>query len=617
MLRKLTIVFLLLMVPAIAWGYCSEEPTEVEVIDDAGLRALMAANGYKYTFTADKVWRLDGRVFVQGPYDVNGDPAMPETLYVEPGTIIKGGRDIDNPSGQPSALIICRGGYAEMVGTAACPIIMTHVNDDVNTPETEEDGYALWGGLIILGASAVCGPDGDSWYFIEGIDPLEEPVRTRYGAGDDDAPENPLPDYPVVEEDHNSGIYQYISIRHGGFRLGDANEINGMTMGGLGYGTTIDHIEVFQNEDDGYEWFGGTVCCKYLVSAYQGDDFFDYDECFRGELQFLLAVHDDDDGDRTFETDGNHNDEEFNFSEPNVFNFTLLGPGELHPGTEVAFKWKESVGGHYNNGVVHNYLAVAAIDELGGTVEDPGACAAPFDSEFRVCMGQLTLASTMMWNIGIALPNTVTPPYPGSAYTAFGQTSTVGACFNGDVNWAAFYAFDQFTGCAAANAWTNNAIDDPLLTSVVGTYSDDQGAQTLDPRPTAGSPLLAGNGAVIVAPPATNPSGAPTCIEATAYWGAFAPGVPLWTDCWTYLSCGEFTPAPEAACYACGDANGDDIVNITDAVYLIQFIFNSGPTPCPYIAADSNCDEIVNITDAVYLIQYIFNGGPAPCADCP
>ncbi|MFH2055989.1 MAG: dockerin type I repeat-containing protein [bacterium] len=74
------------------------------------------------------------------------------------------------------------------------------------------------------------------------------------------------------------------------------------------------------------------------------------------------------------------------------------------------------------------------------------------------------------------------------------------------------------------------------------------------------------------------------------------------------------TPPPQRPC---GDANNDMTANITDAVFLIQYIFNSGAPPEPLLIADVNCDGMVNITDAVYLISYIFNGGPAPCADCP
>ena len=69
--------------------------------------------------------------------------------------------------------------------------------------------------------------------------------------------------------------------------------------------------------------------------------------------------------------------------------------------------------------------------------------------------------------------------------------------------------------------------------------------------------------------------------------------------------------------YTCGDANGDRTVNITDGVYLINFIFAGGPPPQPLVAGDLNCDGSANVTDSVYLIQYIFAGGPVPCADCP
>ncbi|MFH2056600.1 MAG: dockerin type I domain-containing protein, partial [bacterium] len=68
--------------------------------------------------------------------------------------------------------------------------------------------------------------------------------------------------------------------------------------------------------------------------------------------------------------------------------------------------------------------------------------------------------------------------------------------------------------------------------------------------------------------------------------------------------------------YLCGDANDDQIANITDAVFIIDYIFNSGPAPEPLESGDANCDTITNITDAVYLIAYIFNDGPAPCENC-
>jgi hypothetical protein len=66
----------------------------------------------------------------------------------------------------------------------------------------------------------------------------------------------------------------------------------------------------------------------------------------------------------------------------------------------------------------------------------------------------------------------------------------------------------------------------------------------------------------------------------------------------------------------CGDADANGIINISDAVYLISYIFAGGPAPEPMTAADADCNQIVNISDAVYLISYIFGGGPAPCENC-
>jgi hypothetical protein len=97
---------------------------------------------------------------------------------------------------------------------------------------------------------------------------------------------------------------------------------------------------------------------------------------------------------------------------------------------------------------------------------------------------------------------------------------------------------------------------------------------------------------------------------------AYAP-----TFCGQYIS-DPYNPIADPVCfpigrpeppYVCGDANADGVANITDAVYLISYIFAGGPAPDPLAAGDVNCDGSANITDAVYLISYIFAGGPEPC----
>ncbi|MEZ4799223.1 MAG: hypothetical protein R2809_05460 [Flavobacteriales bacterium] len=125
---------------------------------------------------------------------------------------------------------------------------------------------------------------------IEGI-PETEPRGIYGGSNDTD----------------DSGILRYVSIRHGGTDIGAGNEINGLTLGGVGSGTVIEHIEVFANADDGMEFFGGTARVKWATVAFCGDDSFDYDEGWRGYGQFWFTVQDPADlsgGDRGGEHDG-------------------------------------------------------------------------------------------------------------------------------------------------------------------------------------------------------------------------------------------------------------------------------------------------------------------------
>ena len=110
------------------------------------------------------------------------------------------------------------------------------------------------------------------------IDGSRGTLRGKYGGG------------LTPDDDDNSGILKYVSIRHGGIGIAADNEINGLTMGGVGRGTVISHVEVFANFDDGFEWFGGTVNSKYLITWNIGDDSFDTDRGYRGKSQFGLVV---------------------------------------------------------------------------------------------------------------------------------------------------------------------------------------------------------------------------------------------------------------------------------------------------------------------------------------
>lgn len=209
--------------------------------------------------TNDVIWTLDGRVTVTNQ----------ATLTIDPGTIIKA-----NPGQEANAsvLIIARGAKIIANGNANQPIIFTSSTDNIELGQTAgtnltENDRGLWGGVIVLG-NARASLSGDATENqIEGI-PASD-TNGLYG-GNNDA--------------DNSGVLNYISIRHGGTLIGEGNEINGLTLGGVGSGTTVSNIEVVANVDDGIEWFGGAVNVSNALVWSQGDDGLDIDEAYSGTI---------------------------------------------------------------------------------------------------------------------------------------------------------------------------------------------------------------------------------------------------------------------------------------------------------------------------------------------
>jgi hypothetical protein len=216
------------------------------------------------------------------------------TLTIEAGTIIKGEAGTGSNA---TALLIARGGVLMAEGTATEPIIFTSVADEISpenitagnfaSPNLDPDINGLWGGLLVLGKANISASNdnGDvSEVQIEGI-PTSDP-NGLYGGSDDT---------------DNSGVLKYISIRHGGTNIGSGNEINGLTLGGVGSGTIIENIEIVANQDDGIEWFGGTVNLKNAVVWNTGDDAVDTDQSWAGTLDNFVIIAP---GDHNFELDG-------------------------------------------------------------------------------------------------------------------------------------------------------------------------------------------------------------------------------------------------------------------------------------------------------------------------
>lgn len=272
------------------------------------------------TWTKDKEYILEGFVFVNDG----------QVLTIEAGTVVK---FKEGQAENSSALIVSRGGKIIANGTREEPIIFTAEEDDLKG-SIAKGARGLWGGLIILGNAPINLAGGEA--SIEGI-PITEP-RGIYGG---------------ITENDNSGVLKYVSIRHGGTNIGEGNEINGLTLGGVGSETEIDYVEVISNDDDGVEIFGGTVNLKHMVVSGCDDDAFDYDLGWSGNGQFWLGVQSNFLGDNLLEASGGV-DPVIGLpnSLPNIFNITMVGSGESSSANSIVFN-------NYAGGLIANSIFMA------------------------------------------------------------------------------------------------------------------------------------------------------------------------------------------------------------------------------------------------------------------
>ncbi|MEJ7643020.1 MAG: cell shape-determining protein MreB [Chryseolinea sp.] len=246
------------------------------------------------TWSASKYYLLKGNVYVQSP----------AVLTIEAGTVILG----DKVS--KGALVINRGSKIHAVGTATSPIVFTS-----SAPKTFRN-YGDWGGLVLLGKAVNNQSASQS---IEGVT----------GTSGDDGR------YGGTADDDNSGELQFVRIEFAGIALSTDNELNGLTLGSVGSGTTVDHIQVSYSGDDSYEWFGGKVNATHLI-AYRGwDDDFDTDFGFTGNVQYAVSHRDpniaDKSGSNGFESDndgsGSAASAKSPLTAPKFSNVSWFGPG--------------------------------------------------------------------------------------------------------------------------------------------------------------------------------------------------------------------------------------------------------------------------------------------------
>lgn len=434
------------------------------------------------TWLADNDYVLSGYVFVTGG----------ATLTIEPGTVIKG--EVSTGAGA-AALIITKDSKIMAEGTADKPIIFTS-SLDLLDGSLGSNRKGLWGGLIVLGNAAINSrSDGEA----PGT-PAQDQIEGMSVSSD----QIPLITFGGTNDADNSGVISYVSIRHGGAVIGTGNEINGLTMGGVGSGTTISYVEVYANQDDGFEFFGGAVNAHHLVAAFCGDDSFDFDQGFRGSLHhlFTIQIQDEEPGDKAIEWDGATSPLTASpVSSVIVSNLTAIGVGTSGNGggSNAPINPRDNATVNLHNSVFVNYDRGIEIEsDIGGV--------AP-------------VISSNVWWSHVSTANTT---------AAWGTSQGSGS----DQNATAYFT----------NVALNNVVADPSVKSIAYTA----GSAQLDPRPSsADSPIWT---TAIVA----DLIGVP----ATTYVGAF--GNNLWIAGWTNLAIAGYLPID------LGNNGGDPTESITE-----------------------------------------------------
>jgi hypothetical protein len=270
-------------------GWTNFNP-KLAVYGDATVK-LSGTISANMTLDATKVYSLEGFVYI----------ADGVTLTIPAGTVIRG----DQVS--KGTLVVTRGGKLMAEGTATKPIVFT------SSKAVGQRAPGDWGGVIILGKSLNNIPTGTGL--------IEGGLTTPFG------------NHGGTDAADNSGTLKYVRIEFPGIAYQPNNEINGLTLGSVGSGTTIDYVQVSYSGDDSYEFFGGTVNAKHLVSIANVDDVFDFDNGFSGKLQFLVGQRDPALADQAGASNGieaDNSEKDFTSSprtRPVISNITIIGPG--------------------------------------------------------------------------------------------------------------------------------------------------------------------------------------------------------------------------------------------------------------------------------------------------
>ncbi len=394
------------------------------------------------TLKADYVYKLRGLVYV-----TNG-----AILTIEPGTKIVG------ENGKTGGLIITRSSKIIADGTAAKPIVFT---SEAATPQRGD-----WAGLVLLGQA----PTNASFNGVQGVGAVEGGINNSDGLGLYGTPssqgQNPA---------DNSGILRYVRIEYAGYAFLPDNEINGLTLGGVGSGTVIDNVQVSYANDDSFEWFGGTVNCSHLISFRTLDDDFDTDNGYSGKVQFGISLRDSSVADisksEAFESDNDAAGSSLLPQTSAVFsNMTVMGPKETLANTgNSLFVWGAQIRRNSSlsifNSIVMGYPNGLYIDATKGVPTDNNIPSSLFVQNTIIAGCPTPVLYSIAGNVNTPLtPNTTatirawfeTPAYNNSIFTTNAEVGLT-APFN--------YTNPDFNPTASSAATSGAAFSHPKLTT--------------------------------------------------------------------------------------------------------------------------------------------------------
>jgi hypothetical protein len=312
--------------------------------------------------------KRDGTIYsVSGRTDVGQDQGGNITsplagaergiLTLEAGVRIYGSGGLDY-------IVVNRGSHFNVQGSATEPVILTSRQDIEGS--TTIDSIGQWGGLVILGRAPINNCPGGVTPGTPGCEAQVEGTNAFYGGN---GPAD------------NSGSIRFLRLKHSGFQILPNNELNGITLAGVGSGTTIDHVQVHNSSDDGIEWFGGTVNARHLVLTGNDDDSLDMDSGFNGAVQFVIAAQRPNGGDRMNEMSNAGGLARLPVTNARIANFTYVG--RAGGGVGIVLNTASNI--QYYNGVVTKAAGGTGAGASCFDHDDAPDTVGSFDSVFFSC----------------------------------------------------------------------------------------------------------------------------------------------------------------------------------------------------------------------------------------